>query len=329
MRADFAEGIEGSGVKPGILKCAIDAAGLTEHVERVVRSVCRLHRETDAPVCIHTHAPSERGRDALRVLAEEDVDPERVMLAHCGDSTDVAYLEELAAVRGAARDGPLRPRHPPPLRGPRRDGGRPVRARASRARWSSRRTRTASATGSRRAWRRRSRRTGTSSTSCRTSSRSCARAGRPGPGRPHAAREPAHVLRAPRLARERRSSPTSAAAHPRSEAQVRGAVEVEHRRRSPARPRARRGTRPPRRPRRAWRPGPAGSPRGGRRRPGPASAAAAMSVSVKPGATAVTAMPSGAERPGQRLAERDQPGLARAVGGLRRARRGRRRARRR
>ena len=97
MRADFADGIEGSGVKPAILKCAIDAAGLTEHVERVVRSVCRLHHETDAPVCIHTHAPSERGRDALRVLAEEDVDPARVMLAHCGDSTDVAYLEELAA----------------------------------------------------------------------------------------------------------------------------------------------------------------------------------------------------------------------------------------
>ena len=45
---------------------------------------------------LHTHAPSERGRDALRVLAEEGVDPARVMLAHCGDSTDVAYLEELA-----------------------------------------------------------------------------------------------------------------------------------------------------------------------------------------------------------------------------------------
>ena len=55
-------------MKPGILKCAIDAAGLTEHVERVVRSVCRIHRETGTPICIHTAAGHERGLDALRVL---------------------------------------------------------------------------------------------------------------------------------------------------------------------------------------------------------------------------------------------------------------------
>ncbi len=97
MQADLDEGIEGSGVKPGILKCAIDAAGLTEHVERVVRSVCRIHKANGTPVCVHTSAPTERGRDALRVLAEEDVDPARVMIAHCGDTTDLDYLEELAA----------------------------------------------------------------------------------------------------------------------------------------------------------------------------------------------------------------------------------------
>jgi phosphotriesterase-related protein len=97
MLADVEQGIEGSGVKAGILKCAIDEAGLTPHVERVVRSVCRVHRATDRPVCIHTHGPTGKGRDALRILAEEEVDPRRVMLAHCGDSTDLDYLSELAA----------------------------------------------------------------------------------------------------------------------------------------------------------------------------------------------------------------------------------------
>ncbi|HEX8119991.1 MAG TPA: hypothetical protein VF549_01890 [Solirubrobacteraceae bacterium] len=96
MRADLRDGIEGSGIKPGFLKCAIDAAGLTEHVDRVVRSVCRIHKETGTPICIHTAAGEERGLDALRVLDEEDIDPRRVMLAHCGDSTDLDYLEKLA-----------------------------------------------------------------------------------------------------------------------------------------------------------------------------------------------------------------------------------------
>lgn len=96
MRGDLRDGVEGSGVKPGILKCAIDAAGLTDHVERVVRSVCRIHKETGAPICIHTSAPHERGRDALRILGEERIDPRRVMLAHCGDTADLDYLEEMA-----------------------------------------------------------------------------------------------------------------------------------------------------------------------------------------------------------------------------------------
>ena len=65
MQSDLEDGIEHSGVKPGILKCAIDAAGLTDHVERVVRSVCRIHKQTGTAICIHTSAPQERGRDAL------------------------------------------------------------------------------------------------------------------------------------------------------------------------------------------------------------------------------------------------------------------------
>ncbi len=97
MRSDLRDGIERSGVKPGILKCAIDAAGLTEHVERAMRSVCRIHKETGTPICIHTSAPHQRGHDALRVLQSEGIDPRLVMLAHCGDTTDLEYLEEMGA----------------------------------------------------------------------------------------------------------------------------------------------------------------------------------------------------------------------------------------
>ena len=46
---------------------------------------------------VHTHAPTERGLDVLKVLEEEGVDPRRVVLAHCGDSADLDYLEKLIA----------------------------------------------------------------------------------------------------------------------------------------------------------------------------------------------------------------------------------------
>lgn len=94
---DIEEGIAGSGVRPGILKCATDEAGLTPGVERVLRAVARVHRRTGLPISTHTHSMSRRGLDQQRVFAEEGVDLERVVVGHSGDSTDLDYLEELAA----------------------------------------------------------------------------------------------------------------------------------------------------------------------------------------------------------------------------------------
>jgi phosphotriesterase-related protein len=96
MLRDIRDGMQGTSIRAGMLKCAVDEAGLTDHVDRVLRSVCRVHGETGVPITVHTHPGTQRGFDALRVLREEGVDPRRVVLAHCGDSTDVDHLEELA-----------------------------------------------------------------------------------------------------------------------------------------------------------------------------------------------------------------------------------------
>jgi len=93
---DIVEGIADTGVKAAFLKCAIDEKGLTPGVERVMRAVARAHRQTGAPITIHTHPGSQRGLDAHRVLQEEGVDPRRVVLGHSGDSTDLDHLSALA-----------------------------------------------------------------------------------------------------------------------------------------------------------------------------------------------------------------------------------------
>lgn len=94
---DIVDGITGTGVKAGMLKCAIDRAGLTAGVERVMRAVARTHRQTGTPITVHTHAGKRRGLEAKRVLCnEEGVEPGRIVLAHSGDSTDCDYLSELA-----------------------------------------------------------------------------------------------------------------------------------------------------------------------------------------------------------------------------------------
>lgn len=92
---DLTEGIKGTGVRAGILKCATDEPGLTPGVERVLRACAQAHLQTGAPISTHTHAGTRRGLDQLRVFEEEGVDLRKVVIGHCGDTTDLGYLEEL------------------------------------------------------------------------------------------------------------------------------------------------------------------------------------------------------------------------------------------
>ncbi len=92
---DIEEGIAGTGVRPGILKCATDEPGLTPAVERILRAVARVHRRSGLPISTHTHVGTRRGLDQQRIFTEEGVDLSRVVIGHSGDSTDLDYLNAL------------------------------------------------------------------------------------------------------------------------------------------------------------------------------------------------------------------------------------------
>lgn len=94
---DIEHGIADTGIKAAILKCATDEPGITPGVERVLRAVAQAHRQTGVPISTHTHAASRRGLEQQRIFAEEGVDLSRVIIGHSGDTTDIAYLEELIA----------------------------------------------------------------------------------------------------------------------------------------------------------------------------------------------------------------------------------------
>ncbi|MGP3913837.1 phosphotriesterase family protein [Nonomuraea sp. 10N515B] len=94
---DIVEGIGRTGVKAAMLKCASDHLGMTKGCERVFRAVAEAHLETGAPITTHSHSASEGGLEQQRLLGSLGVDLGRVVIGHAGDSTDVAYLEELVA----------------------------------------------------------------------------------------------------------------------------------------------------------------------------------------------------------------------------------------
>jgi phosphotriesterase-related protein len=94
---DIEKGIQGTGVKAGIIKCATDARGITEYNRRLLQAAARLHRATGLPLSTHTSAAHHNGLDQQAFFREEGVDLSRVIIGHCGDSDDLGYLQEVLA----------------------------------------------------------------------------------------------------------------------------------------------------------------------------------------------------------------------------------------
>ena len=92
---DIQVGIAGTGVRAAMLKVVTDRPGLTDDVVRVLTAAAVAHQETGVPITTHTHAPSQNGRDQLAFFRSHGVDPERLVIGHCGDTQDIGYLREL------------------------------------------------------------------------------------------------------------------------------------------------------------------------------------------------------------------------------------------
>jgi phosphotriesterase-related protein len=94
---DIENGIQGTPIRAAFLKCAADAAGVTENVEKIHRAVARASVKTGAPIMAHSMPAVATGPRQVEIFEEEGVDLSRVQIAHCGDSDDVGYIEGLLA----------------------------------------------------------------------------------------------------------------------------------------------------------------------------------------------------------------------------------------
>jgi phosphotriesterase-related protein len=92
---DIEIGIQGTDIRAGFLKCAADAAGVTENVEKIHRAVARASLQTGAPIMAHSMPAVATGPRQVEIFEDEAVDLARVQIAHCGDTDDVAYIERL------------------------------------------------------------------------------------------------------------------------------------------------------------------------------------------------------------------------------------------
>ena len=93
--ADLQGGVQGTDIKAALLKCAADAPGVTENVEKIHRAVARASVQTGAPIMAHSMPAAGTGPRQVQIFEQEGVDLARVQIAHCGDTDDVSYIEGL------------------------------------------------------------------------------------------------------------------------------------------------------------------------------------------------------------------------------------------
>ena len=89
---EIEKGIEGTGIKAGIIKVASDRGGVTPPQEVILRAAARTHQRTGTPISTHTWSPDRVGEQQVKVFEEEGVDLNRVYIGHSNDDFDMDYL---------------------------------------------------------------------------------------------------------------------------------------------------------------------------------------------------------------------------------------------
>ena len=92
---DIEVGLDGTDIKPGVIKVATTEEGVTSANEVVLRAAARASNHTGIPISTHTAAPERVGEGQVRIFLEEGVDLNRVYIGHSNDTEDLDYLSGL------------------------------------------------------------------------------------------------------------------------------------------------------------------------------------------------------------------------------------------
>jgi phosphotriesterase-related protein len=89
---DLEEGVDGTGIRAGIIgEIGTDIDFLTPAQERVFRAAARAQLQTGVAISTHCQRTGRLGQDQVRILLEEGVAPDRIIIGHHGDKRHVDH----------------------------------------------------------------------------------------------------------------------------------------------------------------------------------------------------------------------------------------------
>lgn len=89
------QGIDGTGIKAGVIKIGVIAGHPTELEVTGLRAAARASKATGLPIRIHTDAAKRAGESDAAILEDEGMDPSRVSFDHSDGIDDMDYFLDL------------------------------------------------------------------------------------------------------------------------------------------------------------------------------------------------------------------------------------------
>ncbi|MVM33217.1 phosphotriesterase [Spirosoma sp. HMF4905] len=88
--AEWTDGVEGTGIKPGFIKTSVDQAPLTVAQRKIIEAAALTHLATGLTIAVHTDN-GEAANEQLRILADNGVAPSARIWVHAQKEQNMAF----------------------------------------------------------------------------------------------------------------------------------------------------------------------------------------------------------------------------------------------
>jgi len=102
--ADFTNGIDGTGIRPGFIKISVNPGTLSDLHRKLVTAAARTHKRTGLTICSHT-GPYVPAFEQIEVLKQEGVRPDAFVWTHAQGNNMVHYARAVREGTWVSMDG--------------------------------------------------------------------------------------------------------------------------------------------------------------------------------------------------------------------------------
>lgn len=91
MIEEITNGVDGSGIRAGVMGDVGTTKSITKDERKVLRACARAHLATGAAIGVHIDPSSQEALSAVKILLEEGVRPQRIIMEHMDEVPDSDY----------------------------------------------------------------------------------------------------------------------------------------------------------------------------------------------------------------------------------------------